>query len=503
MILLPLLGVAGQILFGKPRGVKAKDSALHRLVAIGTSIFAGIIGVVLVVRLYAQVGAGGAAGISEHLDWVGAFAISYAVRIDGLNALLVLLISVVFPVLLVSEWGRERGARGLNGLFLCLQSSLYGIVCAQDLFLLFFFWTLSALPIYFLVSIWGGEERERAGFRYMMTASVGNALLFCAIMVVYYAVDPNTFLLDQLSDGRLSGIRFGFLGGSVPVASLAFTLLCLSMVLRVPVWPLHGWFSYLMTQAPPSVSVALCGGFIPAAIYLFVRLSYGLFPFSLSDLSPALVAIGAFNVVIGAVGAVAQRDFRMFVASLCVTHTGLILVGVSSLDAVGVVGAVFQLFAFGLGVSGLMLFFGILRDRAKSSGFNLDGPEAGYGGVASEAPVMAVVTALIVASLLGFPGFGGFIGNALIFMGGYSVHPGAVLILGIGSLLLTLATFSVYMRIFLGKYPEGAKSTGDLVIRERGFLLPLVFLLVLLGVYPKPLLDMVRPSVEALLQLIH
>ncbi|HTL13049.1 MAG TPA: proton-conducting transporter membrane subunit, partial [Bdellovibrionota bacterium] len=325
-----------------------------------------------------------------------------------------------------------------------------------------------------------------------------------AIMLVYYAVEPNTFLLDQLSDGRLSGIRFDFLGMSLPVPSLAFALLCLAMALRVPVWPVHGWFSYLITQAPPSVSVALCGGFIPAAIYLFVRLAYGLFPFSLSELAPVLVGIGALNVVIGAVGAVAQKDFRMFCASLCLTQTGLLLVGISSMDSVGVVGAVFQLFAFGLGIAGLMLFFGVLRERTGKVGFKAQADDtAGYWGLASQAPVMAVVTGMIVASLLGFPGFGGFVGGSLIFMGGYSVHPAAVLVLGLGAFFMTLAFFSVYMRIFLGKYPENARGTADLALRERGFLMPVVGVLVMLGVYPKPLLDLVKPSVGVLLKLIH
>ena len=183
MVFLPFFGALLQAFVSMTRS---------RWIALAASLAASACAIVLVVSMQIQTSD---FQQMESLPWVGSYAISYDMAIDGLNVLMVLLVAILFPVLIASEWNQKVGVRGMHGLFLVLQTSLFGVVCAQDLFLQFFFWGLSALPFYFLVGIWGGEGREKAAFRSIVAASLGDALIFSALVLVYYSVDPHSFSL--------------------------------------------------------------------------------------------------------------------------------------------------------------------------------------------------------------------------------------------------------------------------------------------------------------------
>lgn len=497
MIVLPVLGAVSQVFFAG----SSRDASgyLSKMTAVGASCLASLCGLLLIFQM--QTHTADMQGV-ESYAWLGSYAIGYEVGVDGLNALLVLLVSIVFPLLMVSEWAHSRGERGAYGLFLLLQSAVIGIVCSQDLFLIFFFWALSTLPFYFLLSMWGGEQREKAAFRYMITSSVGNALFFAAMVLVYYSVEPHTFSLGELLGGRVEGRYLQLGDGEVDVALLAFLLMAVGLSLRVPLWPVHGWFTFLTTQATSSVLVALTGVFVPVALYVFARLSYSLFPAETAMYGDLIMIFGAVNVVFGAIGAVAQKELRLVLAYICLASVGLLLMGVGSVDSAGLVGAVYQGLSVGLGMAGFGLFAGLIRRRTEESAFeNADG-DAVFGGIATTAPILALLTGIMVASLLGFPGLGGFVGHSLIMMGGYAVHPAAIAVIGGGILLLTFGLFSVYRSVFLGPAGKTSSRVDDLSVRERGYMLPLVALLLFLGVYPKPLLDLVRPSVLTLLSIV-
>ncbi|MEK7692041.1 MAG: proton-conducting transporter membrane subunit, partial [Bdellovibrionota bacterium] len=233
---------------------KTGGLAIGRWISFVASASAGILGIFIVARvdpnqaLYA---------VSESAAWMGSYSIAYEMGVDGLSAIPILLVSILFPVLIAFEWERKSGARGMHGLLLLLQTALLGALCAQDLFLLFFFWAMSVLPVYFLIGIWGGEGRETAAFRSIISASVGNALFFSALILVYYSVDPHTFSLRGLSQARLDEKVVVIMGRDFHVSRLAFLLVCGGLVLRTPILPFHCWFTSVCREAPPSVAVAL------------------------------------------------------------------------------------------------------------------------------------------------------------------------------------------------------------------------------------------------------
>ena len=500
MVLLPLLGAILQAFVGPSRdAVGGARGQMSLWIALGASLASTLCGIILV---WSMAGQGPEVAANEVLPWVGSFAISYDMAVDGLNVLPVLLIAIIFPLLVASEWKQKQGRRGIQGLLLVLQASLAGTVCAQDLFLLFFFWALSALPFYFLIGIWGGQNRQVSAFRFITVSTIGNALLFGALILLYYAGDPHSFSLKDLAGGKVELETFRLLGQPLPVASVAFGLISAGLALRAPVWPLHSWFTQAADEAPPSVFVALCAVAVPVATYIFIRLSYSLFPATLEHAAEAVVVIGSISLVIGGFSALAQRNLRSLLAYICLSGVGLILIGLGSRNTVGVVGAIYQQLALGLGLAGFGLFSGILHRRTGRTEFvDLQGNST-LGGVAIQAPVMALVAGVIIASLLGFPGLGGFVGQGLLLIGSFSSHPVAVLIAGASLLLATYYLFQMFRFVFLGQPVNGGTELEDLSLWERAYLLPLVGCLLLFGLYPKPLIELVRPSVQSLISTV-
>lgn len=439
------------------------------------------------------------------MSWLGAYAISYEMGVDGLSTLLVLLVAIVFPVVIGIEWNQKAGRRGMYGLFLALQGAFFGVACSHDLFLLFFFWAFTALPIYFLLGIWGGAGREAAAFRAIVSSSIGNALVLAALILVYYSVDPHTFLLRDLSGMKFSTKVFEFLGKEFSVPAVAFFLIGVGLALRAAIWPLHGWFIQVSKEAPSSIFIVIGAVTLPTALYLFMRLTYTLFPEMSAQWAGAVVLVGSLNLVIGGLSAVVQRELRTLAAYICLTTVGFALLGVGSLDPAGVVGAIYSQLAMGLGITGFAIFSGVIHDRAGHSFFSPSDLESEgltkkgkLGGLVVKAPAIALFSAAFVISLLGLPGMGGFIGNSLIIIGTFPAHPIAVVLAMGATLLAGYYLFMMYRLIFLGK-ADPETPISDLTLRERACLIPLVLALLIAGVHPKPLLELVRPTALTLL----
>lgn len=489
-IFFPLFGIIFQSFFRQNRS---------RLVALLGSVASSVCIIALLLSVQTQ-----AVGLHavESFEWIGSYSIVYEMALDGLNVLLALLIAILFPVLIAAEWTQEVGQRGMYSLFLILQTTLLGTIFAQDLFLQFFFWGVSALPFYFLVGIWGSSFREQAAFRSIVASSLGNMLFFIALVLIYHSSDPHTFSIKHLSSEKLSGCIFEIFGISFSLPKIAFTLICLGLAMRAPIWPLHGWFIQIAEVAPPSVFVALLVGAVPVALYLFLKIFYLLFPNSSNYLSQVIVVVGGINLVMGAFCAIAQKGLSRLLAFIGLGQVGLVLVGVGSSTPAGIVGAVYHLFILGLSLAGFGLFSGVITDRMRDSVFLGDKNEPLLGGIAVKAPIISIVSGIIICSLLGFPGLSGFVSHSLIIIGSYAKHPSIVFLAIFTLLLSSFCLFSMYRHVFLGERSENGLEFLDLTLREKLYFLPIVGCLLFFGLYPKPLIELVRPAVLSLLSAI-
>jgi NADH-quinone oxidoreductase subunit M len=362
---------------------------------------------------------------------------------------------------------------------------------------LFFFWSLSSLPVFFLVGIWGGTKKEQAAFRVLVTNTLGNTLLFAAFVLIYYAKDPHTFLIRELiTSGGIPQKLISVAGVDVGISEVAFLFVCLGLALRAPVWPLHGWFSQLAHEAPPSVFVAVSAVSVPVAVMIFARLSNLLFPQIMSAGAAWVLGAGVLNLLVGSVAILSQRRLSALVAHLSLAHLGLALVGLGSQNASAMVGVIYHQLGFGLALAAFGLLLGGLSLRAGI--LDLSGSSE---GLAERAPTAAAITGLAMGCFIGVPGLSGFVGQSLIVMGGYASHPAVLFIVGCTTLLIAYSLFGMFRQLFLGgaDRSEGSDTRGgELPPRERLFLIPLVALIVLLGFYPKPFIDWVRPTAFAL-----
>ncbi len=494
MIIIPVVGAVFQAIV--PKQKKDLVDTASGLSALISSSLAGFIGIFFALVIRSNWVSPGE--LTQKIAWLSSYSIYYEVGVDGLNLLLVLGLSLLFPILIASEWKRESGRRGIQGLLLLLQSALFGTVCSYDLFLQFFFWSLSALLIYFLVGMWGGRGRERTAVRYAVNALLGNAALFVALLLVYYAVDPHTFSIQELSPSKLMGKNLILFGKTHDLSSLVFLLACAGMVLRLPVWPVHGWLSDLAERAPQSVVAAIYGGMIPVGFYVFLRQAYVLYRPDLEIRSNWMIAIGILSMTMGALGAVGQRQLRGLLAQLCLVQSGFSLIGIASLSATGLVGAMIQSVAVGLGLAGLALFVESVLSRVKQDYFK--GEKACLSGFAKKAPVMALFSGVFMLTVMNMPASGSFVGASLLMVGGYSVHP-MILLAAVGMIfLMSVSLLSMYRRVFFGQELNGgANGMVDLSFAEKAYLIPLVLALLVMGFYPKPIIEIMHTAVAAML----
>lgn len=482
MIFLPALGAFVQAWSPRP--------VLSRWVALTASLLSSVFGYLIVAGLHLKWVEN---PMKIVVPWMSSYSMNYAVALDGLNSLPVLLVCTVFPLLIVSEWHRTNARRGLHGMVLLLQTAILGALCSQDLFLMFFFWVLITLPSYFLVVIWGGDKREPAAFKQIVVASVANAFVFLGVLLIYYALDPHTFLIEEILPAKLADKTFVLFNGDLPVQPVALALIAFGLALRAPIWPFQGWFKQVSLEVPSTIFVALHLAGVPVAITLFARLGYTLFPDLIAEMSQGLIALGMANLAIAVFSILAEKDIRGILAYLAQAFAGMAILGLGAYSSVGMVGSAFQLLGLGLGIAGLGFVAEFLHHRRKS--YDVDS----YGALIKKFPLLGVIAAIYIASILGIPGLVGFVGSSLLFIGQFSIHPFLVVGASFVLILLTGFLFQTYRKLFLGVDQPG-EVMAPVTFREAAYFFPLVLLMVLAGVMPEPLLEIVRPTVNLLLQ---
>lgn len=453
------------------------------------AILASLVSALAAILLFIQMDAGGESP-KFVVAWMRSYSIHFALGVDGLNLLPMLVTAIVFPFLLISEWDRKFGRRGIHALLLLLECSILGALCAGDLFLLLFFFTLSPIPLYFLASIWGDEGRETSAFRMISVSFVAGASLFFGVLLIYHVVDPHTFLIDDLA-GRLSGKTTEIFGMTVNLQHIAFPLIVFGLAMRAPFWPFQGWFRKFMLKVPTTVGVAaLLAGF-PVALTVFTRIGFVLFPETMKAHLDIWIGIGIANLVFGALSLLQETDLRGILVSLSTIFVGFSLLGIGTAHPTGIVGSQFMIFSAMIALAVWGFVSEILRHRTRTYAISET------RGVLRSLPDLGSATLISLACAVGIPGTAGFISFALLYMGCFNYHPGIVVASLIVSVIVTGFLVQVYRHIFLGekiseKYPK-------LGFRERLLLIPLVGIAVIVGFFPSPLVEIVRATITKVL----
>ncbi len=433
----------------------------------------------------------------EHYTWIKSFNIEYFIGIDGLSVPMVLLTALLSFLCIFASWGIEKAVKGYFALFLILEAGMFGVFMALDFFLFYVFWEVMLLPMYFLIGIWGGPRREYAAIKFFLYTLAGSVLMLLAMIAFYLNVqDPvtggHTFnmlhMMDQANHGpwlQATNIRH-----------LLWLGLFIGFAIKVPVFPFHTWLPDAHVEAPTAVSVILAGVLLKMGTYGILRISYPILPDAALWFSYPLAILGAINILYGAYCAMAQTDMKKLVAYSSVSHMGYVLLGMSAFTEAGINGAVLQMFNHGTITAMMFLCVGVIYDRAHHREIN------GFGGLGLQMPVYTSVFSFALFAALGLPGLSGFVGEAMIFMGIFPVYKGVAIVSALGLIIGAAYVLWMLQRVFLGPKNDKYDNLPEISARELFTLVPIGILVLLFGVYPMPVLNLMKVSLNNLIAVV-
>ncbi len=484
LLVVPLVGsVVAAVLPARLAG-RAKH------VALGFSLATLVVAVLAALQF--RSGSGQQFQLAETHEWIPQFGVSYALGVDGIALSLILMAVVLTPVCLLAAWHDvpEGGHREKNyfALLLVLETFMVGVFAATDVFLFYVFFEAMLVPVYFLIGSFGGPRRQYAAVKFLLFSLAGGLIMLVAVIGTYVFGPGGS---DGFLVQTLTGTQF-----DQNVGRLLFVGFFIAFAVKAPMWPVHTWLPDAASEASPATATLLVGVLDKVGTFGMIRFCLQLFPEASQWATPVVLALAVVSVLYGALLAIGQTDIMRLIAYTSVSHFGFIVLGIFAMTTVGGAGSTLYMVNHGFSTAALFLVAAMLVSR-RGSRRTFD-----FGGWQRVTP--AIAGAFLVAGLssLALPGLSPFVSEILVLVGTFQRYRVAAVVATLGIVLAALYILLAYKRMMTGPRPELASAVPDLGLREKLVVAPVIAVLLVLGFYPKPLLDVLNPAVSQTLQYV-
>lgn len=528
---LPILGmiVLAFIPAGRDEESKEASKKYFRWLTVGTTFIQLIFAVIIFLNFdYSLAGINNPAGfqyvekfswIKANLPMVGSVNIEYYLGLDGISAPLVLLTSIICFVASFTSFSIKKSIKGYFLMYLLLDTGMMGCFVALDFFLFYVFWELMLLPMYFLIGIWGGPRKEYAAIKFFLYTFFGSVFMLLVMIALYFSYqipDPanpghmmHTFNLVAMLDPKnlIPGSLLGTMGSNLRL--VAFAALFVGFAIKVPVFPFHTWLPDAHVEAPTAISVILAGVLLKLGAYGMLRIAFPVFPDAMGYFQTWIAMLGMISILYGAFCALGQhkvgkRDLKKMIAYSSVSHMGYVMLGMASMRPEGITGSIFQMFNHGTITGMLFMVVGVIYDRAHTRGLD------DFGGLANKMPIYTGLMTISFFGAIGLPGLSGFISETMVFLGAFQTYPLITIFAGVGMIFTAAYMLWALQKVFFGKLPDKWKGpwdpthklykTDDVNGIELASLIPLAAIVIFLGIYPMPILNLMTASVNHMVE---
>ena len=476
LMVLPLIGSA--VVVALPKG---KDK-LVKQVALGSTLI--VLGATVAMAVGFQRDNVDLQYVEKYA-WIPSFGINYALGVDGLALILILMSTILAPVVVLAGWNESQGGRWSVKVFyiliLVLETMMIGVFAATDVFLFYVIFEAMLIPVYFLIGGYGTGERSAAAVKFLIYSLFGGLMMLGSIIALYVmsgAQGGHTFDLAALSQLKMSSMT----------QNLLFLGFFIAFAIKAPLWPLHTWLPDAADSATPGTSVLLLGVLDKVGTFGMIRYCLTLFPDASKTFTPVILVLAVISIIYGAILAIGQRDLKRLIAFTSISHFGFITLGIFAMTSQGYSGAALYMFNHGFSTAALFLVGGWMISRRGSSTIS------DFGGLQRITPVMAWMFFLAGMSSLALPGMSSFVSEFLVLVGTFNRYPAHAIIATFGIVLAALYILIPVQKALHGPTTPGNENLSDLNLREKIAIAPIIAIILALGFYPAPLLNVINPA---------
>lgn len=483
---LPLLG-ALFILF-----IKREWKGFLRWFAFGVAVLDFLLSLIILTSFRSGTAA---MQMVEKVPWIESIGVSFHMGVDGISIWLVMLTTFLGVIALLSTWKAiDERVKEFMFCMLILQTGILGVFMSLDIFLFYLFWEIMLVPMYFLIGVWGGPNRLYATIKFFLYTLIASLVMILGFLVIYF--NYNTYAQANNITPQFTFNLLELYKVPLPVAkqTWVFVALFIGFAVKVPLVPFHTWLPDAHVQAPTAGSVILAGILLKMGTYGFIRFSIPLLPYASKEFMPVVVILALIGAIYGGIVAMAQEDMKKLVAYSSVAHLGFVILGLFAMNREGMQGGVLQMINHGLTAGGLFLIVGLIYERRHTRMISE------FGGLSKQIPVFTFFYTFITLASMGFPGLNGFVGELYILSGIMQVSKVYAALAVFGVLVGILYSLWLYQRVSLGEITNPAnRELTDLTFREKSTLVPIAVFILWIGLYPKPFLQLIEPSVQHLI----